>query len=36
MVGFGRRDEVIMDTPVHGKRTGIMRLTPRGGPLFPR
>ncbi|HHA1618107.1 TPA: ISL3 family transposase, partial [Enterobacter cloacae] len=23
-VGFGRRDEVIMDTPVHGKRTGIM------------
>ncbi|WP_324254718.1 transposase family protein [Halomonas sp. KAO] len=24
IVGFGRRDEVIMDTPVHGKRTGIM------------
>jgi len=24
IVGFGRRDEVIMDTPIHGKRTGIM------------
>ncbi|MDW0920018.1 ISL3 family transposase [Mannheimia haemolytica] len=24
IVGFGRRDEVIMDTPVHGRRTGIM------------
>lgn len=24
IVGFGRRDEVVMDTPVHGKRTGIM------------
>lgn len=24
IVGFGRRDEVLMNTPVHGKRTGIM------------
>ncbi|MEW5288587.1 ISL3 family transposase [Erwinia papayae] len=24
IIGFGRRDEVIMDTPVHGKRRGIM------------
>ena len=24
IVGFGRRDELVMDTPVHGKRTGIM------------
>lgn len=24
IVGFGRRDEVVMDTPVHCKRTGIM------------
>lgn len=24
IVGFGRRDEMILDTPVHGKRTGIL------------
>jgi transposase len=24
IVGFGRREEIVMDTPVHGKRTGIM------------
>ncbi len=36
IVGFGRRDEVIMDTPVHGRRTGIMLNRPIAASLAER